>query len=145
MLSTVSITFAVDCFVIAIRIARSPLNQAAWSLLSWPSPIVAMSRSRTGTPLRTATIRSANWLASVSAPFAAIVIVRWPSLRNPCGEVTLAAAIALRTWSAEMPIEVNRPRFTSTRTAGVAPPARVTSATPGSWRTRCDSNESAML
>ncbi len=145
MRSTVWMTLASACLLTTIRIARWPLNQAAWFLFSWPSPTVAMSRSRIGTPLRTAMTTSANCAPVVSASFAAIVIIVRPSLRKPCGEVTFAAAIALRTWSADRPIEVSLRRSTSTRTAGVAPPVMLTSATPGTWRTRCASSESAML
>ncbi len=57
----------------------------------------------------------------------------------------MAALSALRTWSAETPRAASAARSRSTRTAGVAPPAMSTSATPGSWRMRWAMSESARL
>ena len=104
-----------------------------------------MSRRWIGTPLRTATTRSAKSSALCRASLAVTATVVWPSLRKPCGEVTLAALSALRNWSGDSPIAFIARRLRSTRTAGVALPATSTEATPCSWRRRCARIESAWL
>ncbi len=87
----------------------------------------------------------ANSSAVCSESVAVTAMLVWPSLMKPCGEVTLAAVSALRSWSGESPIAFSARRFTSTRIAGVALPAMSTVAMPSCWRRRCARIESARL
>jgi hypothetical protein len=106
---------------------------------------LAISERRIGTPSFTPMMSLANSSALCSESVAVTAIVVWPSLRKPCGEVTLAAVRALRSWSGERPMAFNARRFTSTRMAGVALPAMSTVAMPSCWRRRWARTESATL
>ena len=128
---TTAIALASGRLLICRVTARVPLNQAAAYWSCCPPLTVATSASRTGTPLLLAITRLAKSAGVCSASLAVTVIWLTPSLRMPCGEVTLAARSALATWLVVMPLIASALAFSAMRTACGVPPPTCTCATPG--------------
>jgi hypothetical protein len=86
---------------------------------------------RTGTPFFIAISRSANSAGSCKASLAISVVWVRPSLKVPCGELTLAAISALLTSLAVSPLAASAAVSKAMRTACGEPPETCTRATPG--------------
>ena len=72
-----------------------------------------------------------------------MVIARSAPSNTPTGPAALELAMAVRTSSMDKPMEASAIGLTRTRIAGCSAPLTLTSATPGTWDSRCATTVSA--
>ena len=131
--STVSMMLAPGCLNTGMRMAGTPLEMPRLRTFSTESFTSATSESRRAVPRSKARTRGRYSAAECSWSVALSDQVFWLLSRLPLARLILALARVARTSSRLSPWLLRMAGFTSTRTAGRAPPHTKICPTPGTW------------
>ena len=143
MLSTVSMMFAPGWRKTMMRIAGLPFARPVVLTSSTESVTLAMSESRRAAPFLYETTSGSYWAALKSWSVDEMDQIRSPRPMSPFGRFVFTLKRNVLTSSRPRPVRERAIGFTSTRTAGSAPPPTNTWPTPGTCASFCWRTEDA--